>query len=392
MIITSSLTFESNIVVFEASSSLSIGLEDNTVSFEMASDVTTQSESYSYGITMLPKICSLGGDIQLTGYGGGSVTLPAIYSTGDGGMFVPEAIQRGEGKIQPLYSTGLMRTSQSGSGSNELPSLVSTGGEGHYGFGEVSLPALRSYGSSGSAVTSVMSTTIIYSGFAGYYETIVFINSTGQVVDTISGTREVIQEILDSITATDSYSTLGEFLVSISETINGEMYITAAISDGTIIAPVLDSSARVWVVNLDTGTSGQYENFGYNSFIERDGVSYGVAEDGIYELGGDTDNGVPIDSLIEIGLSNFDNTKVKTVPNVYVGVSSDNVMILKAEADGQTYFYEARSNSDAIKNNRVDLGKGLKGNYWNFTLLNKEGGDFDLASIAFSPISTSRKI
>jgi hypothetical protein len=77
---------------------------------------------------------------------------------------------------------------------------------------------------------------------------------------------------------------------------------------------------------------------------------------------------------------------------VYLAVASDDVMILRVEADGEDYFYEARSSSNELSNHRVDLGRGLEGVNWSFSLLNKNGADFDLESLQFVPIVKKRRI
>jgi hypothetical protein len=156
--------------------------------------------------------------------------------------------------------------------------------------------------------------------------------------------------------------------------------------------PDLRTDGVVWVVNLDNKASSQYEQYGFNSFFERGGVFYGVAGNGIYKLEGNTDSGDQISALITTGRSTFNTNKEKSVKNVYLGLSSTNRMVLKVDVDGSAYYYTARSNDSNMNNQRVDIGKGLKGNYWQFTLLNSEGCDFELESIEFTPVILRRGI
>jgi len=152
------------------------------------------------------------------------------------------------------------------------------------------------------------------------------------------------------------------------------------------------SDSRTWVVNLDTSTSSQYDGYGYNSFFERDGKYYGVADDGIYLLEGETDAGKEIAALIETGKSSLGSSYKKRILNVYAGVSSSGKVLLKVEADGIEYVYEARSYSANLITHRFDIGRGLAGNYFNLTLLNQDGNDFDLENISFNPLVLERKI
>lgn len=159
------------------------------------------------------------------------------------------------------------------------------------------------------------------------------------------------------------------------------------------IKPSFDSTARVWVVNMDSGASVQYDGYGFISFFERDGDYYGVAEDGIYLLEGDDDAGFDIDALISFGTSSLGSKQKKGVTNFYVGASSDGKLILKIQVDGGTeYLYEARSSSEHIDQHRIDTGKGLVGNYFTMHLLNQDGDDFDIESISFDPIPLKRRI
>ncbi len=154
----------------------------------------------------------------------------------------------------------------------------------------------------------------------------------------------------------------------------------------------LDDDGMVWVVNTETGASSQYEQYGFNSFFKRDGISYGVADDGIYKLDGDDDEGANISALVNFGKSDFGISFKKKVPYFYIGIGSDGLMFLKCDVDGSEYIYEMRSSSTDMKNHRVDVGKGFEGTYWNTTLLNKEGADFVIATVQFKPLISSRRI
>jgi hypothetical protein len=193
--------------------------------------------------------------------------------------------------------------------------------------------------------------------------------------------------ILTRIVEMISYMNIG----SLQSAVIGETSPSAP-SDPPVFRPDLDTEGRVWVVNTDTGASSQYEQYGFNSFFKRDGISYGIANDGIYKLDGDDDAGVDISALVNFGKSNFGITHKKKAPYIYVGIGSDGLMYLKCNVDGSEYVYTMRSSSTAVKNHRFDTGKGLEGTYWNLELMNKEGADFVIASVQFQPLISSRRI
>lgn len=214
------------------------------------------------------------------------------------------------------------------------------------------------------------------------------IDDEATATDTASPYLIYLAELVESAEADGSLSAIGEYFASV----DGLTTVQFSAAGFYIDRANLDTTSRVWVVNMETGASSQYDNYGFNSFFERDGISYGVADDGIYRLDGDTDAGADIDALVESAQSDFGAPQKKRVVNVYAGVSSAGKMLLKVEAGGSTYIYEARSSSDIVSNNRFDIGRGLSGNYYKFTLLNQGGDNFDLETITFEPIVLTRKI
>lgn len=389
MQITSSFKIKNADFILEASSSFNINTPLSSRVLFASTSILDITESFkASGNSMLQPLASIGGIIPV-GYGVSSSSLPALVSSGEGGFYIPPTLEEGYVTFKPLYSSGFMTMSSPGDGQADIPSCVSVGGEGAYGLGSTTLSPMTSagYEGKGEFIADCISYALSLAPIESIFGHVVFINSSGQVLDTISGTREVIVSLLSSASLSDNFEIIGSYLASIDSFITG-LFSTSASVNG---APSLNSDARVWVVNAETGASSQYENYGFNSFYEDDGKYYGVADDGIYLLDGSTDEGFDIDALVEFARSDFGLSKKKTVPNVYLGVSSTNKVLLKVEADGRSYTYEASSSSEVLKTHRVTTGKGLNGNYFSFTLLN-EGGDFDLESITFSPIQMSRKI
>lgn len=220
---------------------------------------------------------------------------------------------------------------------------------------------------------------------------LIIVNEVGHIVDTLSARRDFLVTLMESMIANEGYILASSYYARAFSSLATNDDIHASVGYNGVFPPDVDESSRVWVMNLDTGASSQYEGYGFNSFYESEGSYYGVADDGIYLLEGHTDSGISIDALVEFGLSNLGTTYKKAVKNVYLGVGSSGKMYLKVKADAETYIYEARSSSTEIMNHRVDVGRGLNGTYFNFTLVNK-GNEFDLETISFEPFTMSRKI
>ena len=148
----------------------------------------------------------------------------------------------------------------------------------------------------------------------------------------------------------------------------------------------------VWVLNTKTGATTRYDNYPFNSFTKIGGKHYGAKDDGIYELTGVDDAGAVIDAAVNLGKNNFGTSLLKSMDNCYVGAASDGKIIVKVTVNGVTYSYSARNSSTELEVQRVDMGRGLRANYYELEIQNTAGGAFELASVEFTPVPLSRRI
>lgn len=146
-----------------------------------------------------------------------------------------------------------------------------------------------------------------------------------------------------------------------------------------------------WCVNLENKAATQY-TWGIASASGR----YGTRADGIYSMDGEDDAGEPIESLVGLGRQDFGAEEIKRLPAVYVGAICEQPLQLRVVCDGpggmMDYGYSARTSSDSLRNHRIDPGKGLVANWFDLSLSNITGADFSIASIAFAPIASTRRI
>ena len=156
--------------------------------------------------------------------------------------------------------------------------------------------------------------------------------------------------------------------------------------------PFPAENVAVWAVNAETGATTRYEGFDFNSYAKIGDSYFGCKADGIYQLDGDTDAGEPIRAMVSFGKQDFGTSALKRITNAYVGVSGQGRLFLKIMAEGQEYTYAARSYDENIQVQRFDTGKGLRVNWLEFELYNADGEDFELASVEFAVVPTSRRI
>lgn len=161
---------------------------------------------------------------------------------------------------------------------------------------------------------------------------------------------------------------------------------------GTVIIPMPGDVSEVWVVNAETGGSTRYENYSFNSFAKIKGEFFGCRSDGIYQLDGDDDEGSPVQSMVSFGKQDFGTSALKRATNVYAGTSSGGKLFIKVLVEGDEYLYAARDSNGHLQQQRFDLGKGMRVNYFEFELYNADGDDFELASVEFAVVPLTRRI
>lgn len=140
-----------------------------------------------------------------------------------------------------------------------------------------------------------------------------------------------------------------------------------------------------WCLNLENLAATTYSNWGVTSASG----GYGTKADGIYTLEGTG----AVAAYIDLGKQNFGAETLKRLPAVYLGVASATQMQLTVVTpDSTEYEYLARDRSSDLMIQRVDVGKGLRENYFGLKVYNTDGSDFTLASVSFAPVASGRRI
>lgn len=210
-------------------------------------------------------------------------------------------------------------------------------------------------------------------------------------LDSASIAQQLTASKFGQIVLTESAQMLGVLAAGQKVSLNLSDIITAAViiraGDGAG-----DEEMIGWIINPNLMASTALDNYDFTGFGQHKGRYYGIRPDGLYVLEGDTDDGVQIESFISLGNRNFNTAKQKRVPHAYIGASTDGRMVLKVIVHGQEYLYAVRNPSTDMAEQRVDIGRGLRSNYWNFELMNREGADFEIDTIKFMPIVLERRI
>jgi hypothetical protein len=138
-----------------------------------------------------------------------------------------------------------------------------------------------------------------------------------------------------------------------------------------------------------------FSNFAFNSMAKINGAYVLANSSGLYVLGGDLDDTALIAASVRMGLTDMGAEELKRAVAAYVAYQTDGDLTLTVTTDdGETYEYdlEQRPNRDAPHNNRVKLGRGLKGRYWQTGFSNQAGCDFEFDSVDLRTDKLSRRI
>jgi hypothetical protein len=146
-----------------------------------------------------------------------------------------------------------------------------------------------------------------------------------------------------------------------------------------------------WVMNVDNFALSEYQNYPFNSFAKIGEKYYGANDNGIYLLEGSSDAGDDISATFTTGKLSFKGS-LSRVANAYLALRNDGNILLKTIADDDTErWYELNDSDWTLRDKRVKMGRGIKSRYWQFTIANANGADFELAELVLLPIILKRR-
>lgn len=164
--------------------------------------------------------------------------------------------------------------------------------------------------------------------------------------------------------------------------------------DRVEVVEALDSFA--WVMNSQSLAHSYYDGFvDFNSAAQLGKRIYMLSPSGLYELGGDSDDGKIIEAEVVTGQMDFGTIARKRVEQIDLGyvASGDLQAVVSCEgfAPSEPQTLEVREMRTA-HTSRVRVGKGMVGKYWKFELKNREGADFELFSIQSKVALSTRRM
>jgi hypothetical protein len=364
------------------------------VSFPVTMGFNISASGSGSGAWVLPAFTAFGAEEGYDAPGVGTWVTPSFVVSGAEQTFVPAVPDEGFWILPRWLVWGQGLDEDHGDGEWTLPAFAAIGAEEgvEYGQGDWTLPVhfeMIAHPPWWPEGTMMMVSGLFESASLQLQtELVLVLNSNGELTSTLALTRVQLLSLLSSLASSTSLSLSGIYSLSLL----GNISVSSLQALRTLTGADLPADAAVWVVNLDTVASAQYDSYGFNSFFRRGDDYYGVANDGVYKLSGSTDAGTPIDAFAAFVRTTLGIQSVKHIPTMYIGAASDGTLIMRVDVDGVARYYRARTASTAVQNHRVDIGRGARGVYWEFELLNQNGDDFDIAGITLLPVVRDRRI
>ena len=309
-------------------------------------------------------------------------------------MAYPHLRQYGGGEGELRHISGAPERSYWNKRSPGLPFLIN--GTGLYEYGALHFSyALDAYGITygalhfsyilGGIVEASIDTAVAATGSAsalGVYESLVAASTAAAT--SLASTGKTVDGSIDAAVAVTGSMAVNATLHALMESAVEVVFFVR----------IAGETYPAWAVNLSSFAPTRYENYNFNSFAKIGGLDLGASADGLYELGGDDDDGTQIDASIMLGRDPRGSGQVKRSRRVYLhGTSDDKLEVRVVEPDGTVYAYQTELALDEnITVQRAKLGRGLAASYFQLEVRNVNGGDFALEQIEVVSLHTQRKV
>ena len=151
---------------------------------------------------------------------------------------------------------------------------------------------------------------------------------------------------------------------------------------------------KIIVTNTRTFAISEYTAMAYNSMAKFNGRYLYAKADGIYEGGGDDDNGADIIASYKTGTFDINATEVQKLRNVWLNFRSDgDIQLFSVGNEINTRWYPfVNSTNGTIHERRQKFERGIKDNHFSFGISNVAGSSFEIktAKILTEPIRKRR--
>jgi hypothetical protein len=170
------------------------------------------------------------------------------------------------------------------------------------------------------------------------------------------------------------------------------------------IGPALPPTKTVtYCYNIRTENGPEctmFTGFEFIRILRVNGINIGLKSDGIYQIGGETDNGAEISSSFTLSpmagaQDQAGNTYVSRCQWAHVGLNERAHVYTRTDVNGTEDYKENGPylvNKGQGNQRRAQFGKGLRSGLWGFRIDNIDGERLKVHELSFDFMGTSRRI
>jgi hypothetical protein len=175
----------------------------------------------------------------------------------------------------------------------------------------------------------------------------------------------------------------------------GAMSLPLFVYEGIISQIPVSRVYRGIVANLRNKAISTYSNLPLNSIAYFNGQYIGATDQGLFVLGGNKDNASNIVAKLNTGPLDLGEGFIKYLRDVWITYTSDGHIVFTVYVDEKSSPVSTGSTevaSDKIHEEKLKIGRGLKGRFFTIELTNASGADFDIDSISALVEAIQRKL
>jgi hypothetical protein len=329
-------------------------------------------------------------------YGEARIGFLPLAVSGEGGLPVPSY---GLGAVSLAYPTVSGHGFSGGIGGSAVSFLPLTvrGSDHNYGEARLSFEPLLVGGSGfeGNTKGTLYSRLTLGASASTHTEVFVVWNESLTLATILTVQIDANVDMRSLLDLSDYIDAIYDVpaLMRSTMVLSGLVPVFSELGDISAPGALPSDGSDTWVINADTQAAGRYENHGFNSYGVFAGRAIGAKASGLYYLDGEADGSTPIHASVNFGKHTFGVSALKRMSNAYIGCASSGRMYLKITADGTEHIYASRlEGTGLLKQNRFDIGKGIRANYLEFELFNSDGANFELESVEFIAVPLARRI
>lgn len=187
--------------------------------------------------------------------------------------------------------------------------------------------------------------------------------------------------VTDDIALGDTMTGAGIFQQLVSEAIS--FAIAFGSGDATYTGFVLETTTR---------SISEYSHFPFNSFAKIGQAYYGANNNGLYRLDADDDDGENIDAVATLGIMDFTGDSKTRILDCFLAYRSTGEMLLTLRGDDNVErWYTIEDTSWVLNDKKVTPARGVSSRFWEFTLKNIDGADFEIKDFDIVPVVLKRR-